>query len=52
MDHSKERLLELVIAGGHPSKLLELTEQSLDLPVMMPPKVEVGWPNRPATGPR
>ena len=26
-------------------------ETKLDLPAMMPPKVEVGWPERPATGP-
>jgi hypothetical protein len=24
----------------------------LDLPAMMPPKLEVGWPARPANGPR
>src|SRR4051812_8346199 len=26
-------------------------EALLHLPAMMPPKVEVGWPERPATGP-
>src|SRR5579875_747963 len=30
MDHSKESLLELVIACGHAPKLLEFTEQPLD----------------------
>src|SRR5262249_4628312 len=31
--------------------LLEVLERLLDLPGMMPPKVEVGWPDRPATEP-
>src|SRR5262245_7100575 len=32
--------------------LFEVAKRLLDLPAMMPPKVEVGWPARPATGPR
>ena len=31
MDHSEERLLELVITRGHPPELLELIEQPLDM---------------------
>lgn len=31
---------------------LLVLEATLDATVIMPPKVEVGWPDRPATGPR
>ena len=37
---------------GRTEQTLVPREDPLDRPAMMPPKVEVGWPERPATGPR
>jgi hypothetical protein len=37
---------------GRAEQPLVPREGALDLPAMMPPKVEVGWPDRPAIGPR
>src|SRR3954467_11682041 len=40
------------LVAPHPRLPLGPLQALLDLPAMMPPKVEVGWPERPALGPR